>query len=347
MPRPTTNPYIAQLAQSLTSEPNCDLLLFSFAGAIFRKYDAFHVHWPEVIYRGSSPLKSLRRQILTAGILTRIQLTKTALVRTRHNIARPSGLNRREEFLDRWFDRLTTLDICLNDAAEETATERSMVIPHGHYREWFTPAIHISQVRGRLTYFGLIRRYKGVDGLVSSFLGTLTPGLTLSVSGNPSTPSLKEELISRAGSDSGVSFDFKFLSDTELVSVVTLAELVILPYLFMHNSGAALAALSLNRPVLVPDTEVNRALSQEVGPGWIYLFDGVITAEAIDAAILALRAEPPVVEPNLDARSWETMGAQHVSAFRVALGLKGGSVWSQEMETHLRQLGVRVGARHD
>ena len=41
---------------------------------------------------------------------------------------------------------------------------------------------------------------------------------------------------------------------------------MVLPYRQMHNSGAVLAALSLDRPVLVPATD-QRGLGAEVGPG--------------------------------------------------------------------------------
>ena len=47
-----------------------------------------------------------------------------------------------------------------------------------------------------------------------------------------------------------------------------------LPYRHMHNSGAALTALSLDRPVLVPETDVNRDLARETGPGWVVTFAG-------------------------------------------------------------------------
>lgn len=346
-PRPTTNPYISQLAKSLDRESDCELILFSFSGAIFGSYDVFHVHWPEVIYCGSTPLKSLRRQILTAAILVRIQLSGVALVRTRHNIARPAGMNRREMLLDRWFDRLTTLNICLNATADSTVNVPSRLVPHGHYREWFPPAQFSAQVTGRLAYFGLIRRYKGVEGLVGSFLRTRTSGLTLSVSGKPSTTVLSEQLVRTAEGDDRVTFDFRFLADHDLVSVVTAAELVVLPYVFMHNSGATLAALSLNRPVLVPDTEVNRALSVEIGPGWVYMFTGAITSEAIDTALAELRTSPPEKEPNLEARDWESVGTRHVAAFRDALDLKRGIADVQAGSSSLPQTHVRGGVQID
>ncbi|MBM4515638.1 hypothetical protein GS432_01345 [Rhodococcus hoagii] len=55
-----------------------------------------------------------------------------------------------------------------------------------------------------------------------------------------------------------VSSALGFAPDADLVREISMSEMVVLPYRFMHNSGAVLLALSLDRPVLVPDNEVNR-----------------------------------------------------------------------------------------
>ncbi len=61
-----------------------------------------------------------------------------------------------------------------------------------------------------------------------------------------------------------------FAPDADLVREISMSEMVVLPYRFMHNSGAVLLALSLDRPVLVPDNEVNRLLEIEVGSDWVH-----------------------------------------------------------------------------
>lgn len=321
-PRPTTNPYIVQLAAQLEREPECELVFFSFVRAIVGRYDVFHVHWPEVVFSGHSRIKTLGREGLTALILARVQISRKALVRTRHNIELPAGLSRRQLFLIAWFERLTTMSIHLNAVTSTVSGEPSAIIPHGDYREWFASLPKQDAVVGRIAYFGLIRRYKGVEGLVAAFRQTNTPGLSLSVSGNPSTVAMQEQLLQSAGGDPRVEFAFRFLPDAELVLAVTSAELVALPYRFMHNSGATLTALSLDRPVLVPDTEVNRLLAAEVGQGWVHRYSGELTADAVDSAIASLRANPPVGKPDLTARSWEKAGERHMRVFDEAVAFK-------------------------
>lgn len=73
----------------------------------------------------------------------------------------------------------------------------------------------------------------------------------------------------------------RYVDDPTLAREVSSAELVVLPYRDMHNSGTLLLALSLARPVLVPRTPNNVAVAAEVGPGWIFMYDGELDAGVI------------------------------------------------------------------
>jgi hypothetical protein len=99
---------------------------------------------------------------------------------------------------------------------------------------------------------------------------------------------------------------------------VTEAELVVLPYRDVHNSGAALLALSLDRPVLVPDNEVTAELAAEVGPGWVHRYDGELTAETLRRALSAVREERRAPRPDLSGREWDGAAAAHVAVYRQA-----------------------------
>jgi beta-1,4-mannosyltransferase len=131
-------------------------------------------------------------------------------------------------------------------------------------------------------------------------------------------------VIDLAGDDTRITLQFGFISDTELVDIVSSAELMVLPYRFMHNSGAAIAALSIGRPVLVPANPVNDELSLEVGAGWVFQFDGELTADALAHAIAAVRASTRTARPDLSARDWLPIGAAHVAAYRRAIEILHG-----------------------
>lgn len=323
-PRSTTNPYITMLTAALRRTSGVEVITFSYRAALFGSYDVVHLHWPETILGQGGRRRSGRivRWLLTALLLTRLTLTRTPVVRTMHNVALPADANRAQVAFLRWFDRLTTHRIVLNDRTE--CPGPATTIPHGHYRDWYTgPRSPVE--RGRFQYVGLVRRYKGVESLVEAFRSvepTSDSPRTLDIAGAASSPELAAAITTLADGDPRVTLRFDFLSDDELVTAITAAELVVLPYRFMHNSGTVLAALSLDRPVLVPDTPVNTDLAMEVGPGWIHTFTGDLTAGALTAALSAAR-EPRSTEPELGAREWADAGTAHLAVYQAALSRAG------------------------
>lgn len=321
-PRPTTNPYLIQLCRSLEQTPGVSLSFFSWRRALLGRLDVFHVHWPELLMGGHRLSGRIARRLLTAAFLVRIRLTRVAVVRTLHNLDRPSGLVRIDRMLLKAIDRATTLVVTLNDETPLPDGMPRRTILHGHYRDWFHEYPRQDAVRGRLGYVGLIRRYKGVERLVEAFRDWDQADASLVIAGRPSTTELRDELSALAAGDRRVDLVFRFLDDAELVERISDAELVVLPYRHMHNSGTVLAALSLDRPVLVPDNEVNRALSDEVGAGWIHLFEGELSSDDLQRTRTAL--PPKDRHPDLGRREWKTVGAEHAQAFRTAAALRSG-----------------------
>ena len=323
-PRPTTNPYIVMLKECLDAHPDLSVDTFTWRRAFTRRYDVFHAHWPEILVSGSSPVRKAVRQVLFAGFVLRLRLSRTAIVRTRHNLELPQGITRGEITLLRWFERSTTFSIRLNPHTNVPGPHSTIL--HGHYRNWFARFPRAPETPGRLGYVGLIRRYKAVDTLIDTFRQTRTewPDISLFVSGKPTSTQLAEEITALAGGDDRVSLHLAFLSEPALVAAITAAEIVILPYREMHNSGGVLTALSLDRPVLVPDNDVNRALAAEVGAEWVQLYSDPLSPSDLTGALGTLRhCTSGVPEgPDLSARSWETTAEAHVKSFREALVLK-------------------------
>lgn len=319
-PRPTTNPYLVMLARAVAAVPDVELRTFSWRRALLgRRYDVFHVHWPEILVSGRSPLKKLVRQVLFLLFLLRLRVLRTPIVRTVHNLERPQGISWRERALLGLIERQTSLRIAINTITPIPEGQAFVTIPHGHYRDWFAHYSEPAPVRGRIAYVGLIRRYKGVDSLVRAFRETADPELSLHVSGRPSNDDLAATLTALAHGDARIHLLLRFLSDAELVTEIGESELVVLPYRDMHNSGGALTTLSLDRPVLVPDNEVNRRLADEVGPGWVYTFGDRLTSADLERTTAAVRARRDSARPDLAHRSWERAGIQHVAAYRQAV----------------------------
>ncbi len=321
-PRETTNPYIHMLSKSLRQQDHLEVIDFSWRTALVGRYDVFHLHWPEILVSGRRPWTRPIRQLLFLLTLFRARLMRIALVRTQHNLAPPSGISSRERALLMLADRMTTLRITLNAHSLDTGHEQETVV-HGHYRDWFARYPRAEPVPGRLAFVGLVRPYKGVDLLVDAFreIQTDAANLQLRIAGRPSSADIRSQLERATRSDPRISLHLEFLNEAQFVEEISSAELIVLPYRDMHNSGAALATLSLDRPVLVPDNAVNRDLALEVGHGWVHLFPGTISADLLTGALKQVRTQPPQELPDLSARGWAEVGAAHLRAYRRALAI--------------------------
>jgi beta-1,4-mannosyltransferase len=322
-PRPTTNPYIVMLREHLRTA-GVQVVDFSWRNALFGRYDLVHLHWPETMPEGRNRFRALVREALTFVLVLRITIMRIPVVRTMHNVHLPDGLSRRVVVMLRILERLTTLRIRLNTSTETPPGTAVETILLGHFRDWFAAHPRSAAVPGRIGYFGLVRRYKGIETLIDAFLEAQQQrgGLSLTIAGKPSSDQLTTTLTERSAHDPAIELDLRFVSDAELVALATSCELIVMPYHFMHNSSGALTALSLDRPVLVPDNEVNRQLSADVGPGWVHRYTGALGGADLLEAIAAVQTTPPLQRPDLSARDWDRVGKAHEAAYRRAVSLK-------------------------
>ncbi len=315
-PSETTNPYIVQLHQALSNQPGIEVSTFSWSRALGQRWDVFHVHWPETAFASSGRIRPIVKKLLFGAFLLRLRLDRTAIVWTRHN----TETHERGDSLARWLiDRLTAMThhfILLNKYTSVPVGAGASLIPHGHYRDWFERFPKAPQVEARLGYVGLIRPYKGVEDLVSAFEELPDPTCSLSIGGRPADVATAARISELAGTDDRIDLTLRFLSEPELVTRICEAQLMVFPYLAMHNSGAVLAALSLDRPVLVPRNEVNDDLRAEVGGEWVLPFDGPLTASVLSDALA--KAQMVAGRPDLSSRGWGEAGSAHQAAFRQA-----------------------------
>jgi beta-1,4-mannosyltransferase len=299
--------------------PEVTIELFDWRRALTGRYDVLHVHWPEQIIRASTKRGRLKKRLSFRLLLFRLRMLQRPIVRTLHNLEPHESGDRAEQRLYTALDRQTRLFVKLNTTTEIPAGSDSVTILHGHYRDRFGALAEGTTRPGRLLYFGLIRPYKGVDVLIEQFGQLDDPDLDLRIVGRPSA-GMGELVTTATEADPRISAVLEFVSDADLVAEVKQAELVVLPYREMHNSGVALVALSLARPLLVPRTPSNEALSAEVGPGWVHQFDAPLTAETIRTVLDSVRTTPREVQPRLENRDWDTIGEAQYQAYLRILG---------------------------
>lgn len=318
-PRATTNPYLVQLVNSLP--PEVSTCFFSWQQALIGRYAVLHVHWPEHLLRAGGRLRRSVRRVLFAALLARLSLSRTVVVRTVHNLAPHEKLTRVDTWLLAALEARTDWWVRLNASTVTPCPQRTSTVLHGHYKDVLPARPESHPVPGRLLFFGLIRPYKGVETLVEAFHQIHDPQLSLHAVGrvepHPDAAQLLRRLAVASERDERVVLRLSHIPDDELAAEIEQAALVVLPYRAMHNSGACLLALSLGRPVLLPQGPVTEALADEVGAGWVLLFDGVLTAEVLRSALVSASA-PRADGPDLRARDWAPAGEAHRHAYITA-----------------------------
>lgn len=318
-PAPTTNPYVVQLVDALPDD--IDVSWFSWRHALLGPVDVLHVHWPDVLLRRRRRSARLLARARFALLLLRLHVRRTPVVRTVHNVDTHEPLGRVDRLLLAALDRRTRTWVVLNGHTPPRPG-RTVLVPHGHYRARYGRQAAQEPVEGRLLYFGLVRPYKGVDGLLEAFSRVTAPGASLHVVGAPADAQVREAVARAARADPRVVTVLEHVGDDRLAAEVAQARLVVLPYREMHNSGALLLALSLDRPVLVPRNPVTLALSAEVGAGWVHTYEGALTADVLTQALEDARGAR-TASPDLSARDWPALGSAHAQVYRDALTRSG------------------------
>ncbi|UZN04298.1 glycosyl transferase [Cellulomonas sp. S1-8] len=314
-----TTRYADQVVRHLPAD--VEITWFTWRRAFTQRYDVLHVHWPERLVRDErrGGVRTWAKRAACLALVARCALLRVAVVRTEHNLAPHEPGDRVESWVLGALDRATAWTIVLNEATPVRPGRPRTLVRLADYREPFGAHVRPDRVAGRVLNFGIIRDYKGVDRLLDVVREIPDDGLTLRVVGRPATDRWREVVESAAAADPRVRPVLDFVPDAELVAHVGEAQLVVLPYRELHNSGAVLVPLSLDRPVLVPRTPTTVDLQHEVGAQWVHLYDGELTAADVVSSLAAAARIPPGERSGLTDRDWPTVGRRHVEVWRAAV----------------------------
>jgi len=318
-----TNPYLIRLFDSLP--PQIHPRHFSWRGALFEPFDVFHLHWPEHLVRGSSPLRTVFRCCAFFLLLLRIRLSRAALVRTLHNQIPHEPGNLIQTWLIELSSRWTTLWITLNDFDVPPTSAAQIHAPLGHYCADGHPISQEHRTAGRLIHFGHVRRYKGIDSLLTAFAETTSSDLSLHILGETQDQGLRKEIQLAERNDPRVTWNNCFATQEQLIAEVLAAELAVLPFNEVTNSSSVIFALSFERPVLIPAGRLAQELSNEVGPRWVHTYEPPLLGSAIESTLELLMETWPEQSPNLASREWKRIGRLHAEAFFQAHRLARGT----------------------
>lgn len=328
-----SNPYTEQLARSMPADIQWEY--WSWGRALTWRYDVVHVHWPEYMLRHDSAIQALIKQLLALALLARWRIRRVAVVETIHNERPHEPGSRIERYILRHLESRVNAWIKLNPATTDRPPYTGY-IPLGHYVDWFSRDSEDESIPGRLLFFGLVRPYKGVESLIASFTGLPDPRASLHVTGRPHDDETRDRITSLASADLRVTVELRHLDDNELAKAIRRAEAVVLPYQNMFNSSAALAALSLDRPIIVSRSQSMEALAEEVGSCWVHLLEGPMSSASLSAArswLALTTADRANTVPNLSNRGWKDSGEVHAETYERARSIARAKSRARQFRT--------------
>lgn len=331
------NPYNALLYDAIEAQ-GVRVREFDRAAMRTERPDIVHVHWPELMLLSSHRRWQSAARVVRFGAAIRAARARgTRFVWTVHNDgAHESAASGLQRGLERMLRRNLDAVLTLSAAGERAFRDRFgpdipvFRTPHGHYRTAYPLTRSREDARAALgvpagvtllAAVGQVRPYKNLPALLDALAAVPDPSLRVAVAGRPDTESAAEPLRAAALRDSRVLLDLQLLDDERMALWLRAADLVVLPYRRILNSGAAMLALSADRPVVVPSIGAMPELAEAVGDDWVHTYDGEFTPAALAGALDWLRSRDRGESPDLAAFEWDQIARSTVEAYRQTLEL--------------------------
>lgn len=324
------NPFVRRFATCL-ERAGAVVDDFSYGRALRRRYDVFHVHWPDSHLMSASWWGSLVKHLRFAMLIGLLRLRGTRIVWMIHNLSAHDQchwVSRR--LFPLWFPRACTHVVALAQSGLESARQKypvlarkpSAVVPHGHYRHEYPAAPSRSEARQQLglppesftlLFFGNVRRYKNVPHLIETFRRLPARQVQLLIAGQPGHGISEDELTSLRDGDERITLRLEFIPDADVPTCFGAADAVVLPFDGILNSGSVLLALSFNRVVLAPRLGALPEIQERVGEHWLRLYDGPLTTEHLQQLCAS---GPTEFEVDLSAFNWNSVADRTLELYR-------------------------------
>jgi glycosyltransferase involved in cell wall biosynthesis len=304
-----------------------------------------HLHWLHPFLLADTRLKTLVKSILFIIQLFIIKCFGIKVVWTVHNLKNHEN---RYQKLEGFFSRIIARDADAIIAHCEIARQdiqrvfkvrkhgKIAVIPHGSYRNAYKNTITAEEARHRLKLLptdvtflclGLIRPYKGVLELIESFQKLDSSDARLIIAGRPQNRNLVNLLIQKSEGKSTIRLIPEFIPDDEIQVYMNAADVVILPYRDVLNSGAVILAMSFGKAVIAPRLGCIPEILDSSG-SFLYNPDGQDSlVQAMKQAIAARAKLREMGEHNyeLDKKlDWQHIAVSTFQVYKECMGREKG-----------------------
>ena len=341
-PKVSPNPYQTLLYQAVESE-NVIVRQGNIKEACLGHYDLVHFHWPETFFSLPTRLQRWWGFLKFTILVLVFKLRRKKFVWTMHNVR---SHDERGTLLPSLFRLIlfwaTDAVIALSHASAQIMRAQYPALRdkpllrswHGDYRPHYPnpPTKMAAKQRAGMAnnefvigFFGAIRPYKNVSHLIKVFQQVAGSSLAdqplkLTIAGWCLDETLRDELTALVHDDPRIQLTIGYAPESEIPWLIQRADLMVLPFLDILNSGSSLLALSFNGPILVPAKGSLTELAQTVGPEWVRTYPESLTSEILADAIVWAATPRPSPAP-LESYGWQRCGKEtaeflHAIAFK-------------------------------
>lgn len=272
------NPYQFLLATELQGKPHSINLNFAsgyrrvfplFRGVKDSKATVLHLHWLTPYLKGENWLvKSVYscKLIIDLGL---VRLIGVKIVWTIHNhLSHNTQFPKLELWLRRNISQVAHQIIVHNHSTAKYVQQawkinpKLSIIRHGHYRDYYPPAISQQEAKTKLNLpsdgylylnLGMIRPYKGIENLLQQWQTnqTVLESHTLLIAGKPCDVAYEAQITALAMAKRAI-FQPGFIPESQMHLYFSAADVVVLPFTNILTSGSLILAMSYHKPIIAP-----------------------------------------------------------------------------------------------
>ncbi len=339
------NPYVSMMCDGLRqARPGVRCVRRSDVSSLWlalrgRSVDVLHLHWAELLYRAPGSWRSrYNLAMLDLGLRTARRMG-IRTVYTVHNLEPHEKSDRpdMDEKAQRVAIRLAdAVHVHSDDVAEQLAElygrrENVFVIPHPSYKGYYPDEVGREEARNRLgvpgdafvyTFLGLVRPYKGLSELITSFRRLPDGDARLVIAGRLHAPECGETVRSLSRGDDRIVTHLEYVPPEEVQVYLRASDICVLPYRHATTSGAAMLAFTFGCPILAPALGPFPALVGDGERGLLFrpdasddLFDALRRARQVD-----LRRMGAAAEEYASALTWPAVAREHLRVYDFLTG---------------------------
>jgi beta-1,4-mannosyltransferase len=274
-PHWTGNPYQELLVKHLAHESVFIELSDEKPGSLptairNRKPEIIHFHAIYPFFLAPTTLESIFLLVKSTAKIIYLKLIGIKIVWTVHDLKNHENHQlKSDKFFSKIFYKLSDQVIVHTNIGKKqfakafsvSDTNKISVIPHGNFIPCYKNQISRSEARHSLgiseekfvvLFLGLIRPYKGVPKLIDTFKKIATDSDQLIIAGRIVTVRLLAEINKSIGDCTNIVFSPGHVPDDQIQVYMNSCDVVVLPYLDIFTSGAAVLAMSFGKPCVAP-----------------------------------------------------------------------------------------------